>query len=75
MLQKCNKLIYNKSFKSIVTLLHRKINVLGIETSCDDTGIAIVRHDGNGENKVLANILNSQQSFHIRWVIGLIKQT
>ena len=66
MLQKYNKLFYNKSLKSVVVHLHRKISVLGIETSCDDTGIAIVRHDENGENKVLANILNSQQSFHIR---------
>ncbi|ALC49565.1 CG14231, partial [Drosophila busckii] len=37
--------------------------VLGIETSCDDTGIAIV--DTNG--KVHANVLESQQEFHTRY--------
>lgn len=36
--------------------------VLGIETSCDDTGLAIV--DTNG--KVCANVLDSQQQFHTR---------
>ncbi|XP_030378873.1 probable tRNA N6-adenosine threonylcarbamoyltransferase, mitochondrial [Scaptodrosophila lebanonensis] len=37
--------------------------VLGIETSCDDTGIAIVDTDG----KVHANVLESQQEFHTRY--------
>ncbi|KAH8415393.1 hypothetical protein KR222_008797 [Zaprionus bogoriensis] len=37
--------------------------VLGIETSCDDTGLAIV--DTNG--KVHANVLESQQQFHTRY--------
>lgn len=36
--------------------------VLGIETSCDDTGLAVV--DTNG--KVCANVLESQQQFHTR---------
>ncbi|EDV44658.1 uncharacterized protein Dana_GF20469 [Drosophila ananassae] len=37
--------------------------VLGIETSCDDTGIAIVDTSGN----VKANVLDSQQEFHTRY--------
>ncbi|KAH8386632.1 hypothetical protein KR093_001612, partial [Drosophila rubida] len=37
--------------------------VLGIETSCDDTGVAIVDTAGN----VHANILESQQEFHTRY--------
>ncbi|KAH8400111.1 hypothetical protein KR215_007513, partial [Drosophila sulfurigaster] len=37
--------------------------VLGIETSCDDTGIAIVDTAG----KVHANVLESQQEFHTRY--------
>jgi glycoprotease/Kae1 family metallohydrolase len=34
--------------------------VLGIESSCDDTGVAIVRSDG----KVLSNVVHSQYSIH-----------
>lgn len=36
--------------------------VLGIETSCDDTGCAIV--DSNG--KILGEALNSQQQIHLK---------
>ncbi|XP_037933029.1 probable tRNA N6-adenosine threonylcarbamoyltransferase, mitochondrial [Teleopsis dalmanni] len=41
----------------------RSICVLGIETSCDDTGIAIV----NSDRKVLANVVYSQQYIHSRY--------
>uniref|UniRef100_A0A1I8Q329 N(6)-L-threonylcarbamoyladenine synthase n=1 Tax=Stomoxys calcitrans TaxID=35570 RepID=A0A1I8Q329_STOCA len=44
----------------------RSLTVMGIETSCDDTGIAIIKREADN-NKVLANVLNSQQSFHIRY--------
>lgn len=37
--------------------------VLGIETSCDDTGIAIVDTEG----RVHGNVLESQQKFHTRY--------
>jgi len=37
--------------------------VLGIESSCDDTGVAIVRSDG----EVLANALYSQYDIHSRF--------
>jgi tRNA N6-adenosine threonylcarbamoyltransferase len=37
--------------------------VLGIESSCDDTGVAIVRSDG----VVLANVLYSQYDIHSRF--------
>ncbi|XP_050092201.1 probable tRNA N6-adenosine threonylcarbamoyltransferase, mitochondrial [Anopheles aquasalis] len=37
--------------------------VLGIETSCDDTGAAIVTGDG----QVLAEFVNSQQNNHLRF--------
>lgn len=46
---------------------YRQLCVLGIETSCDDTGLAIVQ-SVNGENTVLANVLKSQQQFHIRFI-------
>ncbi|XP_061389284.1 probable tRNA N6-adenosine threonylcarbamoyltransferase, mitochondrial [Musca vetustissima] len=42
------------------------LTVMGIETSCDDTGIAIIRRE-HENNTVLANVMNSQQSFHIRY--------
>lgn len=42
---------------------NRKITILGIETSCDDTGIAVVQSDG----KVLGNVTNSQQGIHLRY--------
>lgn len=38
------------------------LKILGIETSCDDTGIAIV--DGNG--RILGEALHSQQSTHLQ---------
>uniref|UniRef100_A0A6G1S620 N(6)-L-threonylcarbamoyladenine synthase n=1 Tax=Aceria tosichella TaxID=561515 RepID=A0A6G1S620_9ACAR len=37
------------------------IHVLGIETSCDDTGVAILRQDGN----ILSNCIHSQLQQHI----------
>ena len=35
--------------------------VLGIETSCDDTGAAVVDEDGN----ILGQALNSQTAIHV----------
>ncbi|XP_055841670.1 probable tRNA N6-adenosine threonylcarbamoyltransferase, mitochondrial [Episyrphus balteatus] len=49
-----------------ISWLHQqncKLSVLGIETSCDDTGIAVVQSDG----KVLGNVTNSQQGIHLRY--------
>lgn len=37
------------------------IHVLGIESSCDDTGVAIVGHDG----KILSNCVHSQLKRHL----------
>lgn len=37
--------------------------VLGIETSCDDTGAAVVDNDGN----VLGDSLNSQLRIHVEY--------
>lgn len=49
---------------SILRWLHvRKSRlVLGIETSCDDTGAAVV----NDEGIVLGEALNSQKEFHAK---------
>lgn len=42
---------------------NRYLSILGIETSCDDTGVALVQSDG----KVLGNVTNSQQGIHLRY--------
>lgn len=40
---------------------NKTIHVLGIESSCDDTGVAIVREDG----KILSNCVHSQLKRHL----------
>lgn len=37
--------------------------ILGIETSCDDTGASVMRG-----NTVLSDVVNSQQNIHLRFV-------
>ena len=37
--------------------------ILGIETSCDETAVAIVTHDG----RILANVVSSQAELHARY--------
>lgn len=41
--------------------------VLGIETSCDDTGAAVLDETGS----VLGESLHSQKEVHLRWVSAL----
>ena len=43
--------------------LAEPFTVLGIETSCDDTGVAVVRSDGT----VLGEALASQAALHEEW--------
>jgi N6-L-threonylcarbamoyladenine synthase len=65
------------------------MNVLGIESSCDETGVAIVRADGEGVPVLLGHALHSQidmhQAYggvvpelasrdHIRRVVPLVRQ-
>ncbi|XP_047020395.1 probable tRNA N6-adenosine threonylcarbamoyltransferase, mitochondrial [Helicoverpa zea] len=40
-----------------------RLNILGIETSCDDTGCAII----NGNGKVLSEVVHSQNLVHLRY--------
>jgi N6-L-threonylcarbamoyladenine synthase len=40
------------------------MKILAIETSCDDTGIAILEADKNGSFKILSNIVSSQIEVH-----------
>ena len=43
------------------------ITILAIETSCDDTSIAVVEAGKNGSFKVLSNIVSSQTEIHKKW--------
>ena len=46
------------------------MNILGIETSCDDTGIAILEIKGEKfppETKIIANLVSSQVAVHRPW--------
>ncbi len=40
------------------------MNVLGIESSCDETGVALVRAEGPGTPRLLAQALHSQVEMH-----------
>lgn len=57
-----NQLIYNLDRESVSGLpdTSKPFTVLGIESSCDDTGVAIVRSDG----KILSNVVISQNAIH-----------
>jgi hypothetical protein len=46
--------------KSGLPNLDRHITILGIESSCDDTGVAIIRSDG----VILSNVVFSQYNIH-----------
>ena len=41
--------------------------VLGIETSCDETAVAVVRHDPDGRGHILSNVVRSQWELHSRF--------
>ena len=43
------------------------MKILAIETSCDDTGIAILEVLRNGDFKVLSNIVSSQIEIHKKY--------
>jgi len=43
--------------------MNKKITILGIESSCDETAVSIVREE-NGKTKILSNIVSSQFDIH-----------
>jgi len=43
--------------------MNKKITVLGIESSCDETAVSIVQEE-NGKTKILSNIVSSQFDIH-----------
>jgi N6-L-threonylcarbamoyladenine synthase len=46
--------------------MHKPIVILGIETSCDETAVSVVRHTPEG-TAVLSNVVSSQVSLHAQW--------
>lgn len=43
------------------------MKILAIETSCDDTGIAILEYEKNNQPKILADLVSSQVKIHAPW--------
>lgn len=41
--------------------------VLGIETSCDETSVALLQHEGANRLRILGNLIASQTDFHQRF--------
>lgn len=56
-----HQIIHNLTFKSLIC---SKTIILGIETSCDDTGCAVVDEGGN----ILGEALSSQHQVHLKYV-------
>ena len=42
----------------------KKIIILGIETSCDETAVSLIQDDESGIPKILSNIVSSQFDIH-----------
>ena len=42
----------------------KKIRILGIETSCDETSVSVVEKDNRGKIRILSNIVRSQIDIH-----------
>ena len=43
------------------------MRVLAVETSCDDTGVAILKYKKNSPPELLANLISSQIKIHAPW--------
>ncbi len=44
--------------------MKKKILIMGIETSCDETAVSIIQDNGSNPPKILANIISSQEEVH-----------
>ena len=45
-------------------MAEKPIIILGIETSCDETAVSIIKDNDNGVPKILSNIISSQFDVH-----------
>jgi N6-L-threonylcarbamoyladenine synthase len=48
----------------LMKAVQNAVHILGIETSCDETGAAVVRRDGSGRGTIRANLVRSQLKEH-----------
>ncbi len=48
----------------LCNLMKKKLIILGIETSCDETAAAVIQENDHGEIKILSNIVSSQFEIH-----------
>lgn len=48
-------------------MMNKKILILGIESSCDETSAAVISRDEKGDCKVLSNVIYSQIDEHRSW--------
>ena len=44
--------------------MKKKILIMGIETSCDETAVSIIQDNGTKPPKILANVVSSQEEIH-----------
>ena len=44
--------------------MSKKPVILGIESSCDETAVALIRENNEGEPEILSNIVSSQVDIH-----------
>ena len=42
----------------------KKVRILGIESSCDETSVAVIERSASGKIKILSNIVKSQLNVH-----------
>lgn len=49
------------------TAMKKPIRILGIETSCDETAMAVLEVDAKEDMKVLSNIVSSQVKLHAKY--------
>ena len=44
--------------------MKKKTIIIGIETSCDETAVSILRDNGKNRPKILSNVVSSQFDVH-----------
>ena len=52
--------------------MKKKTIIIGIETSCDETAVSILRDNGKNRPKILSNVVSSQFEVHKKFGLSLI---
>ncbi len=61
---------FSTAFQAATPLLMRTFeafHILGIESSCDDTGAAVISCDRSGKGSILSNVVRSQLKEHVEF--------